>query len=156
MQKFAAGQAAAPDLNRTPAFPDGRIDLGEQGRQDMAREQVEIVVGAIEVRRHHRGEITAMLAAISLAQFEPGDFGDRIPLVGRLERAGQQAAFRHRPRSAGNSGGRPRHGAASRGRPRRRRARPDRARDAPSRSLSRSRRGLAAAASATSPRHNRR
>ena len=45
-----------------------------------------------------RHEIAAMLPAVGLAQFETGDLGDGIPLVGRLERAGQQRAFRHRLR----------------------------------------------------------
>ena len=82
MQKLAARPAAAPDLNLIPAFLGGCIDLGEQSGQDMAGEQVEIVVRAIEIGRHDRCEIAAMLAAISLAQFQPGDFGNRIPLVG--------------------------------------------------------------------------
>ena len=36
MQELAAGATAAPDLNRIPALPHGGIDLGEQGRQDVA------------------------------------------------------------------------------------------------------------------------
>ena len=73
----------------------------------MAGEQVEIVVRAVEIRRHDRHEIATMLAAISLAQLEPGDFGNGIPLVGWLERASQQAAFRHRLRREAriNAGG---------------------------------------------------
>jgi hypothetical protein len=48
-----------------------------------------------------------VLPAVGLAQFEAGNLGDRIPLVGRLERAGQQAVFRHRlRREAGIDAGR--------------------------------------------------
>ena len=39
-----------------------------------------------------------MLAAIGLAQLDAGDLGDGIPLVGRLQRPGQQRVFVHRLR----------------------------------------------------------
>jgi hypothetical protein len=58
------GWPLAPDLHRIAAIPRSGIDLREQGWQDVAGEQVEIVVGAIKIRRHHRHEIAAMLPAV--------------------------------------------------------------------------------------------
>src|SRR3712207_8164482 len=40
----------------------------DKGWHDMARIQVEIVAGAVEIGRHCRNEVTAMLAPIGLAQ----------------------------------------------------------------------------------------
>ena len=96
MQEFAAGATAAPDFDRIPVLSHGGVNLCDQGWQDVAGEQVEIVVRAVQVRRHHRYEIAAVLPAICLAQFESGDLCDGIPLVRWLERAAQQAGFRHR------------------------------------------------------------
>ena len=59
----------------------------------MALNQVEIVARAVEVGRHDRDEVAAILPAIGLAELDAGDLGDRIPLVGGLQRAGQQGAF---------------------------------------------------------------
>ena len=42
-----------------------------------------------------------MLAMIGLAQLDPGDLGDGVPLVGRLQRPGEQGVFRDRLRSMG-------------------------------------------------------
>ena len=57
-----------------------------------------VVAGAVEIRRHHRNEIGAVLTAIGLGQLHAGDLGDGVPLVGRLERAGQQRVLGHRLR----------------------------------------------------------
>jgi hypothetical protein len=57
-----------------------------------------IVAGAVEIGRHHRDEIGAVLLAVGLAQLDGGDLGDGVPFVGRLERAGQQRLLRHRLR----------------------------------------------------------
>jgi hypothetical protein len=58
------------------------------------------MVGAVEIGRHHRDEIAAMLPAVGLAEFEAGDLGDGTQLVGWLEWAGQEAAHRYRLRGA--------------------------------------------------------
>ena len=57
-----------------------------------------IVAGPVEIGRHHRDEIGAVLLAVGLAQLDGGDLGDGVPLVGRLERAGEQRLFAHRLR----------------------------------------------------------
>lgn len=51
---------------------------------------------AVQVGWHHRTVVAAVLPVVGLAQFNPGDLGDGIRLVGRLQRSLQQLAFRHR------------------------------------------------------------
>jgi hypothetical protein len=67
LHELAARPPAAPNLHGIPAVPHCSVDLGEQGWQDMGGEQIEIVAGAVEVGRHHRHEIAAMLPAVGLA-----------------------------------------------------------------------------------------
>ena len=55
--------------------------------------QVEIVARAVEVGRHGGDVVAAMLPAVGLGQLDAGDLGDRIPFVGRLERAGEQCVL---------------------------------------------------------------
>ena len=50
----------------------------------------------VEVCRHSRDKIAAILAPVGLTQLDPSDLSDRVRFVGRLEHAGQQAIFRHR------------------------------------------------------------
>ncbi len=52
--------------------------------------QIVIVVRPIHVRRHGADEIAAVLPPIRLAQFDARDFGDGIPLVRRLQFAGEK------------------------------------------------------------------
>lgn len=78
LEELATGAVTAPDLHRISAVSNSDIDFGEQGWQDVAGGQVEIVVGAIKVGRHHRHEIATVLPAIGLAHFHTGDLGDGI------------------------------------------------------------------------------
>ena len=64
----------------------------------MGREQIEIIVRAVEVRRHRRDEVRAVFPRIGLAKLDSGDLGDRVGLVRRFERAGQKRRFRNRLR----------------------------------------------------------
>ena len=57
---------------------------------DVAGGEVEIVAGAVEVGRHRADEVGAELAAIGLAQLDAGDLGQGVPLVGGLQRAGEE------------------------------------------------------------------
>ena len=93
MQELAPRAAGAPELDAVAVLRGSGADFCDQRRQHMARQRVEIVARSIEVGRHHRHKVAAMLAAIGLAQLEPGDLGDRVPLIGRFERAGQKRAF---------------------------------------------------------------
>src|ERR1022692_1653064 len=58
--------------------------------QNMRGLQIIIVIRPIEVGRHHADEIAAVLAAVGLAHFDAGDFGDGVPLIRRFERASQK------------------------------------------------------------------
>ena len=64
----------------------------------VAVRQSESVVEPVKIRRHHRDEIASMLFAVSLAELDGGDFCNGIPLICRLQRAGEQRFFRHRLR----------------------------------------------------------
>ena len=59
---------------------------------------VVVVAWAIEIGRHHAAVVDAVLAVVALAQLDPGDLGDRVGLVGRLQRAGEQRVLGHRLR----------------------------------------------------------
>src|SRR5207249_3655043 len=63
--------------------------------QNMRALQIEVVVRSVEIGRDGGNEIRAVLARISLAKFHAGYFSDGISVVGRLERAAQQGAFRN-------------------------------------------------------------
>ena len=95
MQELAQRRAGAPHVERRRAGQLGFVRLADQGGQDVARLEVEIVAGAVEVRRHGGDEVAAVLAAEGLAELDAGDLGDRVPLVGRLQRAGEQALLAH-------------------------------------------------------------
>ena len=57
-----------------------------------------VVTGSVEIGRHGRVEEYPVLLAVVLAELQPGDLGDRVGLVGRLERGSQQAFLSHRLR----------------------------------------------------------
>ena len=71
------------------------MDLADQCGKDMAIGEIEIVAGSIEIIWHGRDEIAVILTAIGLSQLDPSDLGNCIPLVGGLQRAGQQRVFGH-------------------------------------------------------------
>src|SRR5262249_56180310 len=54
---------------------------------------MEIVAGAVKIGGHRRYEVAAVLATVGLTKPDPGDLGDRIGFVGRLQRSGQQCRF---------------------------------------------------------------
>ena len=64
--------------------------LHQEGGGDVARGEVVIVVGTVEVRRHGRDEVAAILSAVGPAQLNASDLRDGVPLVRGLQRAGQQ------------------------------------------------------------------
>src|SRR3989338_6107894 len=61
---------------------------------DMRCPQVEIIVGPVHVRGHHTDEITPILFPESLAQYDAGNFRNRIRLVGWFQCVGEQCLFR--------------------------------------------------------------
>ena len=74
------------------------METADQGRQHVAIGGVVVVARGIQIggqllRRRLRLQadgIKAVLPAQRLTQLDAGDLGDRVPLVGGLQRAGEQ------------------------------------------------------------------
>ena len=62
----------------------------------MGRLEVKIVAGSVKVCWHGRKEIAAVLSTIAITHFDAADLGERIRLVGWLQRARQQVLFPNR------------------------------------------------------------
>ena len=56
----------------------------------MRRFEVIVVIRPVHVGGHGADKVAAVLATVGLAEFDAGDFGDGIPLIGRFQRAGKQ------------------------------------------------------------------
>src|SRR4051812_42071965 len=54
-----------------------------------------VVAWTVEIRRHDRNEVGAILAPIGLTEFDPSDLGDRVRLIRRLEWASKQFVLGH-------------------------------------------------------------
>ena len=85
-EEFALRRSGAPDHDIRIAVELGFMETTHQSRRHVAVERMIIVAGTIEIGRHHRYEVRAVLQAIGFAQFDAGDLGDAVPLVGRLDR----------------------------------------------------------------------
>ena len=90
MQEFAARRAAAPDGHGGGARQLGLMRLAHHGGDDVRGLQIEVVARAVQIGGHGRNVVMAIFLAIGLAQLDPGDLGDGVPFVGRLQGAGQQ------------------------------------------------------------------
>src|SRR3546814_1153302 len=64
----------------------------------MAMFGMKVVARPIKVRRHGGNEVTTVLLAIGLTEHDATDLRNRIPLICRFERAGQERLFAHRLR----------------------------------------------------------
>ena len=60
------------------------MKFAEESGEDMGVSKIEVVVDAVEVGGHGGDEVCAVLMRVVCAEFEAGDFGDRIRLVSRL------------------------------------------------------------------------
>ncbi len=89
--------------------PDRRAssNLRMKGRQDVAGGEAEIVVRPVKVGWHRRDEVALVLAAVSLAQLDAGDFGDGIPFIGGLQRPVSRASPQRLVSVLGIDAGRP-------------------------------------------------
>ena len=74
------------------------IHLAHHRRHHVGVLQVEVVVGAVEVGRHHGYVVGAVLEVVTFAHFQAGNLCNRVFLVGVLQRGGQKAVFLHRLR----------------------------------------------------------
>ena len=90
MEELANGAPGAPHLDLVGVGLFGVVELADQGGDHVRRIEIEVVAGAVQVGGHRRDEVAAVLTAVGLAQLDPGDLGDRVPLVGALERTGQE------------------------------------------------------------------
>lgn len=94
MQEFPQRRARAPNDDLRGI---GRLSLMEptdQRGQDVRVLRVEVVLRAVEIGGHGRNGIEPMLDAVGLAHLDASDLGDGVPLVGGLERAGEEGALR--------------------------------------------------------------
>ena len=98
MEKFAQRSARAPNFHARFSGQLRAVRLANQGGDHVARLQVEVVERAIEVGRHRRDKVAAILLTVGLTQPDAGDLGDRVPLVGHLQRSGQQRVLGDRLR----------------------------------------------------------
>src|SRR5690242_15713175 len=98
MQELAPGLAASPDLNLRRPQNLGPVYLGKQRRNDVAAVKIVIVVRTIQIRGLSRDKIATILPPISRTHLQPRDLGNGVPLVGRLQRTGQQRLFWNRLR----------------------------------------------------------
>ena len=93
VQKLAAGRAGAPHFHAGQLELHGLHKLAQQGGHHVGVFQVVVVVGAVEVGRHHGDEVAAVLVAVGFAHLHARDFGNGVRLVGRLQRAGHDVLF---------------------------------------------------------------
>ena len=63
-----------------------QMNLANHGRQYMAAFQIEIIIRAVKVCRHHGDVVRSILQVEALAHFQSGNFGDCIRLVGIFQR----------------------------------------------------------------------
>ena len=61
--------------------------------------KMEIIVGTIEVGRHHGNIVGAILQVVRLAHLQSGNLRDSILLIGVFQFRCQQTVLRHRLRS---------------------------------------------------------
>ena len=95
MEKFAARRARAPDHDLRAAFGFGFVDFAQQRGENVRVLQIEVIAGAVEIRRHQRNRVESILRAVGLAELDAGDFGDGVRLVGGLKRAGEEMLLFH-------------------------------------------------------------
>jgi hypothetical protein len=74
------------------------MEFSNEGWKHVRGRQVEVVARPVEVRRHSRNEIAAVLSTVRFAQFDSSNLRQRIPLVCGFEWPGQQLVLRDRLR----------------------------------------------------------
>ena len=94
MEELAERGAGAPAGHGGHARLFGLVEAPDEGRQDVRVLRVIVVVRPVEVRGHGADEIAAVLFPNGLAEFDAGDLGDGVPLVGGFQRPGQQGVLR--------------------------------------------------------------
>ena len=96
-----AGLARLASVRLSPALRQtelGLVEAADQRRQHVRRGEVEVVAGAVQVRRHEREVVGAVLAVEAAAHLDAGDLGDRVRAVRLLQRAGEEVLLLERLR----------------------------------------------------------
>ena len=87
MEKFAARRPRTPDHDFARAGRFRLVRLAQKRGEDVRGDEIEVVVRPVEIGRHRGNEVRAVLARVSLAELDPGDLGDGVGFVRRLERS---------------------------------------------------------------------
>ncbi|CAL5049018.1 unnamed protein product [Urochloa decumbens] len=95
VQELTQRRARAPDDDLRGVRRLGLVEPADERGQDVGVLRVEVVLRAVEVGRHGGDGVEAVLDAVGLAHLDAGDLGDGVPLVGGLERAGEERALRN-------------------------------------------------------------
>ena len=75
------------------------VEFPYQSGQDVRCIEVEVVVDTVQIGRHSRDEVAAVLTAVELTQLEPRYFGNGIRLVRRLQSTREQILLFYRLRA---------------------------------------------------------
>lgn len=94
LQELAHRRAVTPQSHRSVSL--GK--LADHRREHMTRLQIKVVPGPVEIGRHRADKVGAILLVVVPAELDGSNLGDRLGLVGRLERTGQQIVLAHRLR----------------------------------------------------------
>ena len=97
-QELATRCSGAPDRHRRRIRQFALVEAPDQRRRHVTVVGVVVVAAAVQIRRHRRNKVGAVLLAIGLAQLDRGDLGNRVPFIGRLQRTGQQRLLGYRLR----------------------------------------------------------
>src|SRR5690606_11343165 len=89
-EEFAARGAGAPNGDGGGSGELGFVEAPDQPGDDVGVFGVVVVADAVEVAGHDGVVETAMLAAVVFAELQPGDFGEGVGFVGRLEGTGEK------------------------------------------------------------------
>src|SRR6185312_16758910 len=93
MQELSSWSSTAPNDQLAAVLELGLMRFADQRRQYVAGGQIIVVPGPIQIGRHGRDKIPAVLMAVGLTKFETGDLGDRVPLIGRLQGTRKERVF---------------------------------------------------------------
>ena len=72
-----------------------QVNFTHHGRHHMAVFKMEVVIGAVEVRRHHSEIVGAVLQVVAFAHLEASNLCDGVFLVGVLEFAREEGILLH-------------------------------------------------------------
>lgn len=111
LQNFILGSVAVNSFDRALVHVDldaspvaivdelGQVHFAHHGGHHVAVFQVEVVVGAVEVRGHHSDVVGAVLQVVALAHLEARNLRDGVFLVGVFEFAREEGVLLHGLRS---------------------------------------------------------